>query len=193
MTQETRCRKWRWLRHVAWVLGAKIFLIVTGVIIFFGSGAGNPLLSRLLVSRLERMTGGKVELRALSIRWFAMRATIKGLVIHGREPAGTEPFFTAEEVQAGLRIDSFWGRRISLNELVVQQPHVHIRVEKNGTTNVPEPPRAAASIHKPLRDTLFELRIRRLLLADGWLLYNDVKTPVTVHGGELRFALDAGG
>jgi len=98
-------------------------------------------------------------------------ATIKGLVIHGREPAGTEPLFTAGEVQAGLRIDSFWGRRISLNELVVQQPHVHIRVEKNGTTNVPEPPRAAASTHKPLRDTLFELRIRRLLLADGWLLY----------------------
>jgi len=80
-----------------------------------------------------------------------------------------------------------------LNELVVQQPHVHIRVEKNGTTNVPEPPRAAASTHKPLRDTLFELRIRRLLLADGWLLYNDAKTPFAVHGGDLRFGLDAGG
>ncbi len=192
MTQETRRRKWRWLRHVAWILGAKIFLIVTGLMIFFGSGAGNPLLTRLLVSRLERMTGGKVEFRALSIHWFAMRATIKGLVIHGREPAGTEPLFTAEEVQAGLRIDSIWGRRISLNELVVQQPHVHIRVEKNGTTNVPTPPRPA-SINKPLRDTLFELHIRRLVLADGWVLYNDVKTPITVHGGDLRFGLDAGG
>src|SRR6266851_673163 len=192
MTQETRRRKWRWLRHVAWVLGAKIFLIVTGLMIFFGSGAGNPLLSRLLVSRLERMTGGKVELRALSIRWFAMRATIKGLVIHGKEALGTEPLFTAEEVQAGLRIDSFWGRRISLNELEIQQPHVHIRVEKNGTTNVPAPPRPA-SINKPLRDTLFELHIRRLLLADGWFLYNDIKTPITVHGGDLRFGLDAGG
>src|SRR5258706_5759423 len=181
---------WNWVIHTPWVLAV---IALLAVIVFFGSGAGNPLLSELLVSRLERMTGGKVELRALSIRWFAMRATIKGLVIHGREPVGTEPLFTAEEVQAGLRIDSFWGRRISLNELVVQQPHVHIRVEKNGTTNVPEPPRAAASTHKPLRDTLFELRIRRLLLADGWLLYNDVKTPVTVHGGELRFALDAGG
>jgi len=51
VTRETRRRKWRWLRHVAWVLGAKIFLIVTGLLIFFGSGAGNPLLSRLLVSR----------------------------------------------------------------------------------------------------------------------------------------------
>src|SRR5207244_9572104 len=88
MTSETRRRKWRWLRHVAWILGAKIFLIVAGLMIFFGSGAGNPLLSRLLVSRLERMTGGKVELRALSIQWLAMRATIKGLVIHGKEQDG---------------------------------------------------------------------------------------------------------
>src|SRR6266403_3830444 len=145
VTRETRRRKWRWLRHVAWVLGAKIFLIVTGLLIFFGSGAGNPLLSRLLVSRLEQMTGGKVELRALSIQWLAMRATIKGLVIHGREPAGTEPLFTAEEVRAGLRIDSIWARRVSVNELRVQKPHVHVRVDKNGTTNVPTPPRPALS------------------------------------------------
>ncbi len=190
--QETRRRKWRWLRHVVWILGVKLILIVAGVMIFFGSGAGNPLLSRLLVSRLERMTGGKVEFRTLSVQWFAMRATIKGLVIHGKEPLGTEPLFTAEEVQAGLRIDSFWWRRISLNELVVQQPHVHIRVEKNGATNVPAPPRPA-SINKPLRDTLFDLRIRRLVLADGWVLYNDTMTPITVHGGDLRFDLDAGG
>ena len=192
MTRDTRRRKWRWLRHVAWVLGAKIFLIVTGLMIFFGSGAGNPMLSRLLVSRLEQMTGGKVEFRALSIHWLAMRVTIKNLVIHGREPAGKEPFFTAEEVQAGLRIDSFWGRRISLDELVLQQPHVHIRVEKNGTTNVPAPARPA-SINKPLRDKLFELHIRRLVLSDGWVLYNDTKAPVTVHGGDLRLGLDAGG
>src|SRR5467141_2178340 len=192
MTVETRRRKWRWLRHVAWVLGAKIFLIVTGLLIFFGSGAGNPLLSRLLVRRLEQMTGGKVELRALSIQWLAMRATIKGLVIHGREPAGTEPLFTAEEVQAGLRIDSFWGRKISLNELVVQQPHVHIRVERNGATNLPVPARSA-SANKPVRDTLFALHIRRLALADGWVLYNDAKTRLTAHGGDLQFALDAGG
>src|ERR1700686_602502 len=150
MTQDTRRRKWRWLRHVAWVLAAKIFLIVTGLMIFFGSGAGNPLLSRLLVSRLEQMTGGKVEVRALSIQWLAMRATIKGLVIHGREPAGTEPLFTAEEVKAGLRIDSFWGRKISLDELAVQQPHGHIRVAKKGTTNVPAPARPASE-HKPFR------------------------------------------
>ena len=189
MKREARHPIWSWIIHTPWVLAV---IALLAVVVFFASGAGNPLLSRLLVSRLERVTGGKVEFRALSIQWFAMRAAIKNLVIHGREPAGTEPLFTAEEVQAGLRIDSFWGRRISLSELVVQQPHVHIRVEKNGVTNVPTPPQTA-SANKPLRDTLFELRIRRLVLADGWVLYNDMKAPITVHGGDLRFGLDAGG
>src|SRR5258706_1979236 len=189
MKRKGRHRIWNWIIHTPWVLAV---ITLLAIVVFFGSGAGNPLLTRLLVSRLERMTGGKVELRSLSIQWLAMRATIKGLVIHGREPAGTEPLFTAEEVQAGLRIVSFWGHRISLDELVVQKPHVHIRVEKNGTTNVPVPARPA-SVNKPLRDTLFEWHIRRVLLADGWLLYNDTKTPITVHGGDLRLGLDAGG
>src|SRR5258708_40061830 len=110
---------WNWVIHTPWVLAV---IALMAVIVFFGSGAGNPLLTRLLVSRLERMTGGKVEFRALSIHWFAMRATIKGLVIHGREPAGTEPLFTAEEVQAGLGTGSISGGRNSPDEHVGPRP-----------------------------------------------------------------------
>jgi len=192
MTHETRVRKWRWLRHVAWVLGAKIFLIVAFLVIFFGSGLGNPLLRRLLVRRIEGTTGGRVELRALSIRWLSLRATLNGLVIHGHEPQGTAPLFSAEEVQAGLRIDSFWGRKVSLDDLLVRQPEIHIRVEENGATNVPVPPRAISS-QKPLRELLLDLHVRRVRIENGWILYNDVKTPLAVEGGDLRLALDAGG
>src|SRR5260221_4244515 len=125
MKRKGRHPIWNWIIHTPWVLAV---ITLLAIVVFFCSGAGNPLLTRLLVSRLERMTGGKVELRSLSIQWLAMRATVKSLVIPGTEPAGTETLFTAEEVQAGLRIVSFWGRRISLDELVVQKPHVHIRV-----------------------------------------------------------------
>ncbi len=192
MTRETRLRKWRWLRHVAWVLGAKIFLILAGLTIFFGSGAGNPLLRRLIVHRLELATGGRVELQSLSIRWLSMRATLKGLVIHGREPAGTEPLFSAKEVQTVLRVVSFWGRRVSLDELLVEEPHVHIRVEKNGTTNVPTPPQQRPG-SRPARDALFDLRVRRVKLENGWILYNEVRTPLALEGGDLLLALDASG
>src|ERR1700687_1234941 len=93
MTDQARRRKWRWLRHVAWVLGAKIVLIVAGLLIFFGSGAGNPLIRRFLMSRLETMTGGRVELRTLSIHWLSLRAELRGLVIHGREPGLLRGFY----------------------------------------------------------------------------------------------------
>jgi translocation and assembly module TamB len=192
MTQETRKRKWRWLRHVAWVLAAKIFLIATGLTIFFGSGLGNPILQRFLVRRLSAATGGRVELQSLSVHWLSLRATLRGLVVHGREPAGTEPLFAAEVVQAGLRIDSFWGRKISLNELFIEQPHIHIRIEKNGTTNIPVAARSPAT-GGLLRETLLNLHLRGVKLKDGWILYNDVKTPLAVEGGELLFALDASG
>src|SRR5260370_17753549 len=124
MTRGIRQRIWRWLRHVAWVLGAKIFLIVVGLTIFFGSGLGNPILQRFLVRRLAAVTGGRVELRSLSVQWLSLRATLQSLVIHGREPAGTEPLFAAEQVQAGLRAHSFWGPRISLNTLFIRHPHI---------------------------------------------------------------------
>jgi hypothetical protein len=57
---------------------------------------------------------------------------------------------------------------------------------------MPSPPQPAPII-KLWQDTLFQLHIRRLLLVDGWILYNDTKTPITVHGGDLKFGLDAGG
>jgi len=188
-----RRRRWRWLRHVAWVLAVKITLIVIAVVVFFGSGAGNPLLRRLAVKRIRSATGARTEIRSLSVDWLALRVTLDGLVLHGTEPASTEPFFSAEQVRAGLQIDSLWGRKISLTEITVRQPHVHLRVEKNGANNFPVVPRSTSSPPKPLRETLFALRIRRFSLTDGWILYNDIKTPLALEGRDLNLSLDSGG
>src|SRR5260370_7645211 len=111
MTSETRRRKWRWLGHVAWVLAAKVFLILlilTGVAIFFGSGAGNPLIQRYVVHTLERVTGGQVALKSISIRWLSLEITMKGLVIHGREPSGTQPLFPAHKAQPAIALYLFF-------------------------------------------------------------------------------------
>ena len=144
MTRDSRRRKFRWLRHVAWVLLINLLVVLAVAIFFFGSGLGNPLIRRIVVRRLEEATGGRVEMRTVSVGWLSLRATIKGLVVHGLEPPGTEPLFSSEEVQAGVRIDSLWGRKISLEALLVRQPRVHIRVGKNGVTNVPTPRRPRA-------------------------------------------------
>jgi translocation and assembly module TamB len=190
VSEQTLRRKWRWLRHIAWVLAANVTLALIAVCVFFGSGAGNPLIQRIAIRRINAMTGGRTEIRSLSIQWLALHASLKGLVIHGKEPLGTEPLFASEEVRAGLHIDSFWGREVSLSELILREPHVHVRVEKDGSTNVPAVPRRST---KPQRETLFGLRIQHLELQNGWVLYNDVKTPLALEGSDLHLTLDAGG
>ncbi|MGB2621842.1 MAG: translocation/assembly module TamB domain-containing protein [Candidatus Acidiferrum sp.] len=180
---------WSWVIHTPWVLTVIAILSLIG---FFGSGSGNPILRRWIVHRLEKAIGARVELRALSVRWLSLHATLKGLVIHGTEPEGMRPLFSADEVQAGLRIDSFWGRKVSLSELVIENPEVHVLVGKDGSTNLPAPPGRSSS-QKPLRESLFELRVRRVQIKNGWVLYNEAKAPLTVEGGDLHLALDAGG
>jgi hypothetical protein len=109
MNREGRHPIWTWVIHTPWVVAA---IAILSVLAFFGSGAGNPLLRRVAVRRLQKVTGGRVEIRTLSIQWFSLGATLKGLVIHGAEPSSTEPLFAAEEVRVGLRVDSLWGRNI---------------------------------------------------------------------------------
>jgi hypothetical protein len=189
MKREGRHPIWSWVIHTPWVVAT---LAILSLIVFFGSGAGNPLIRRVLVRRLETITGGRVELRTLSIQWLSLGVTLNGLVIHGSEPAGTEALLAAEEVHVGLRIDSFWGRKISLNELFLRQPEVHLRVARDGSSNVPLL-HLPATPNKSLGATLFAMHVHRVNIADGWVLYNDVRKPLAVEGGDLQFVLEGSG
>src|SRR5262249_7022998 len=74
----------------------------------------------------------------------------------------------------------------------VIEPHIHIRVEKNGSTNVPSPAGQKTRSHKPVSETLFDLRVKKVELLDGWILYNDGRTPLAAQGADFRFVLNAG-
>src|ERR1700747_2453749 len=127
---------WNWIIHTPWVL---MVIAILSLIGFFGSGAGNPILRRWIIHGLENVSGGRVEIDSISIRWLSLRVTLKGLVIHGREAAGAKPFFSAREAEAGLRIDSFWGRKVSLGDLLLKEPEVHVRIAGDGSSNIPTP------------------------------------------------------
>jgi translocation and assembly module TamB len=189
MKREGRHPIWSWVIHTPWVLVTLALLCVIG---FFGSGAGDSLLRRVLVQRLESITGGRVELRTISVQWLSLRVTLNRLVIHGSEPPGTEALFAVEELRAGLRIDSFWSRKVSLDNLFLRHAQVHLRVAKDGSSNVPML-NLAATPKRPLGASLLALHVRSLRIEDGWVLYNDVRKPLAVEGGDLQFALEAGG
>ncbi|MGB7434944.1 MAG: translocation/assembly module TamB domain-containing protein [Candidatus Acidiferrum sp.] len=191
MTKESKWRRILWLEHLLWMLGTWTLLLIALAIIAVGSGLANPLLRRVLIHRVEALTGARVEIRTVSVGWFSLNATINGLVVHGKEPADTEPLFSVEQARIGLRIDSFWGRRVGLNDLILQQPRLHLRVEKDGSNNLPTLP--ASKSKQPALQRLLDLRVRHVEIDDGSLLYNNVKSLIGVQGDELQLTIDLAG
>jgi uncharacterized protein involved in outer membrane biogenesis len=192
VSKESRRRKIKWLEHVLWVLGTWTVLAIALAVIAVGSGLANPLLRRLLIEKLETLTGAQVEIRTVSVGWFSLNANVNGLTIHGTEPKDTEALLTLEQAKVGLRIDSFWGRRVSLKELVLLKPRVHIRVEKNGDNNLPTLKRKIQA-KEPLQETLLNLHIGHLQIDEGWILYNNVRSQIAVEGGELKLEVNLRG
>src|SRR6266436_6640681 len=164
MTKESRRKRILWLEHFFWVLGTWTLFGVAIAVIGLGSGLLNPVLRHFLVN---------------------------GLLIHGKEPPSTEPLLSAEQAKLGLRIDSFWGRRVSLNDLVLVQPRVHLRVDKDGSNNLPAFKKGSSK--EPLQQTLLDLHVRHVEIKDGWVLYNNLRSLVAVEGGDLRLNVTAGG
>ncbi|MGH6629522.1 MAG: AsmA family protein, partial [Burkholderiales bacterium] len=189
MSSPAKSRRFLRWRHLLWVVFVKVLLMGVTLAILIYSGAADRFLRGVMVRRLEAMTGGRVELRGFEMHWRGLHATLSGLTIHGREPAGTPPFFSAEKLELDLRVDSFWGRKVSLESAVIERPQIHVRSNRDGSTNVPLPKRVGES--RTLSERLFELRISRLRLNDGAILYNDVRVPLVAEGGEFRFTMDA--
>lgn len=185
MKRQGRHPIWTWMIHTPWVLA------VLALVIFFGSGAGNPIITRFIVNRIQRATGARVELQAISIQWLSLRATLYGVALHGKEPPGTEALFAADEIVADVKVESFWGRKFSLQQLLLRHPRIHVRVARDGTSNLPSAPRAAN--RKPLSQTFFSLRVQKISISDGWLLYNDVRSPLAAQGNRFQFSLYASG
>ena len=76
--------------------------------------------------------------------------------------------------------------------MICRANQVHLRVERDGSSNVPLLNLSRTS-NKSLGTSLFEMHVRRVRIEDGWVLYNDVGQPLAVEGGDLQFLLEAGG
>lgn len=176
--------RWRrWARH-ALVWAAMAALVVAAV---YESGLSERWIRSALVSRLEQGTGTRVEMGGFHFYFWSLRVEIENLTLHGLEAANQPPLFHADRVDVGIRILSFFGRKIALDKLIVERPQVALRLNADGRSNIPSPKRPSGS--RPWRATLFDLRIGQLELRNGGLAYNDVRVPLAVQGRDFNFAL----
>jgi len=177
---------------VKWTIGALLWLYpaapATGI---FQSGIAENWLRGVVIRQLEQRTGARVEMGGFHLDLWHLRLAIDNLTLHGTETPNEPPLFHAGHVDAGIRIVSFLGRQIALDELTVDHPYASVRIDKNGRSNLP--PAQAHAGSRPWRDTLFRLRISRVELRDGGVAFNDQRVPLSMQGGNFELALSRAG
>ncbi len=115
---------WPWLSGLGWYLRSPQFA---------------DLVRRKLVATLEDATGGRVELAAFHWKLSQLAFEADNLTIHGLEGPEQLPYAHIDRALVRLHIISFIERQISLEQVELQHPVIHIIVHPDGTTNAPEP------------------------------------------------------
>jgi translocation and assembly module TamB len=177
------------LKHGLGLFVALTILLALAVGYAIASGIADRWARQTIVEELQKATGARVELGNFHFGWRILSAHFNGLTLHGREPAGSPPLFHADLLEFDIRIESFWGRKISLGNVQMAHFSAHVQLEKDGSTNLPGP-RIAAGAGSPNVQGLFDLKVAQLRLEDGEILWNDRRMPLQASGGRFEFAMN---
>ncbi|HUO34470.1 MAG TPA: translocation/assembly module TamB domain-containing protein [Candidatus Acidoferrum sp.] len=180
-------RWFRWARRCAYVVVAVCVLVAAGTVALVRSGFVERWARHKVVEQLELRTGARVELGGFHLQVWKLQCELDDLTLHGLEPVDVAPLLHVKRIVVAVRIVSFLHRKIALDELLLDQPEVAIRVDKQGHSNLPHPQITANK--RPWNETLFDLEVGKLELTGGSAWFNNRKIPLAVLGNELDFTL----
>jgi translocation and assembly module TamB len=175
-----------WRKIVGWtavVIGALVLLIIIAAVVILP----NPAFHRYLITKIEQnaqeSAGARVEIQNLQIHVKTLSADVYGLVVHGTEPAGAKPLLEIPHARMGLKIISILKHKVNLSELLVDRPAVNLIVDKEGHSNLPQPP---PSQKKSGNTNVFDLAVGHVLLTNGVINAIDRQIPVNANLSGLR-------
>lgn len=175
----------QWKRAVGWTFIGILTLVLVGGIggyFYLQSTSFKDFALRTISEKAEAATGGKTQIGGLDFRLSTLTAHLYNIVIRGTEPSDAPPLLKVDELTVGLKIVSAFRREISLSELIIQHPIIHVRVTRDGKNNLPQAP---ASQSKSSTD-IFDLAIKHFALTNGEVNYNDNKTPLSAELYDLE-------
>ena len=188
MTEEVKTRhphKRLWIGAVA---GVVLLAVVVSLIWYLRSPSFENFVRRKLIATLEEATGGRVEMAAFHWKLSDLAFEADGLTIHGLEPAGESPYAHVNRALVRLHVVSFLERQVSLEQVELWAPVIHIIVNPDGSTNAPEPKVKPDHPKTPVQQ-LFDLAIGRVDVHDGMLLLNQHKLALDFSVNQLVAAM----
>ena len=178
------------LKRASIGIAALLAMVVMGAVIYVHTDRFQRFVRREIIEQAAKNTGARIEIGSFAIHWDHLGADIYGITLHGTESNGQPALFAADHVGVELKIISFLSRRVELREVVVDAPVLHMVVDREGHSNLPQAPGPRKESSSSSRASLFDIGIRHVAITNGQIFYNDYRTPLSaeLHDFQTRIA-----
>lgn len=183
----------RWLvRPVVWLL-VVVLVLVAVVALYVQSNHFEDRMQALVEERASQALGRRVTLGDLDLNVVGLVATAHRVRVAGAGPEAP-PFFTARRLEVDLSIlQLVWTAptraHLRLDQVSLEEPRLRLSWDAEGQSNLP-----GFSFGEEEGGSAFQVRLGRLLVERGELVYEDARVPLsfdaqgvlgTLSGGEL--------
>ncbi len=167
----------KWKKVVVRTLAAFAVIILVGVLggyFYLQSNEFRQFAIHEIIKQTNQATGGRTQIGGLDFSLSTLTAHLYNVVIRGTEPPDARPLLQLDKLTVGLKIHSALHRKVNLSELLLEHPVSYLRVDRDGKSNIPSPPRSQSRGST----NLFDLAIGHFALSRGEVNYNDAKIPL---------------
>ena len=161
-----------------------VFPILMGLIVaafLINSSRGRDYVIHLVQDQAKSL-GVSVHLQNFNLHLATLSVDLYGLTIDGAAPHPNPPLLQVQHAQAGVRIVSIFGAKWYFDSIRVDNPVAHIYVDKNGNSNIP----TIKSSNSNSNTSVFDLGIRRAVLTNGAVFYNDQPKAIAVDLSDVQ-------
>ena len=191
---QNRLHRSRWKRVFLWIctgLGALLIILVLGTYILLHSSRVHAYLLRTAQAKATEALGSEVRFRDFTLNWSGLAPSIElyDIVVDGAAPYANPPLVQADMLRVKITVSSLWHRTWYVNDVEIRRPVVHVFVDPQGRTNLPQANKNSSSSGNV---DIFQLGVRHLLLQPGEIYYNDQQSNLAADVHDLDFQLAFG-
>ena len=175
----------RVLTVARWIGVVIVFPIVFGFIIamvLLNSSRGHAYLLTQIQDQASKALNTGVHLQNFNLHLSSLSADLYGLKVDGASPHPNPPLLQVQHAQAGVRIVSLFGGKWYFDSIRIDSPVVQVYVDKNGVSNIP----TLKSSNSKSNTSIFDLGIRRAVLTNGVVFYNDQPKAIAADLNDLE-------
>ncbi len=175
----------KWKRIIGWTLaglGALLIIVAAGGYLYLKTNNFQRFAINEIVDKANSATGGRTEIGGFDLSLGDLTAHLYNITVHGTETADQPSLLHADKLTVSLRIISALHQKVTLRELLIEHPVVHLQVTADGKNNLPTAP---PSQNTGSSTSVFDLGIEHARLINGEVNYNDRKTLLAADLYEL--------